>query len=66
MQVEICHFNRMTKQMPNKQSVDYGGMDGIRKTCDKCVGRCLLGLVINKQILEHTVLMARVRLLGLI
>lgn len=64
--MEICHLNRMTKPMPNKQSVDYGGMDGIRKTCDRRVGSCLLGLVINKQILEHTVLMARVRLLRLI
>lgn len=62
--VGICHCDRMTKQMANKQSVDYGGMDGIRKTCDKRVGRCLLGLVMNKQIPEHTVLVAGVGMGG--
>lgn len=63
VQVEICHCDRMTKQMANKQSVDYGGMDGIGETCDKRVGRCLLGLVMSKQIPEHTVPVALVDLI---
>lgn len=49
VQVEICHSNRMTKEMANKQSVDDGGMDGMRKTCDRRVGRCLLGQTLNIQ-----------------